>query len=152
MAPGGEGSSLSPRDRSLVLWPLGMWGGVPVGGLSVAWRPPSREPSPCLTLLHHQARYESQRVQLESDLAVRLEQQVTERLAQAQESSLRQVASLREHHRCVALTGSPGGRRHTSISPAVPLLAPSLLAAIGPGPRVSGAELPSGVRGGRGGP
>ncbi|XP_023100360.2 centrobin isoform X4 [Felis catus] len=46
-----------------------------------------------------QARYESQRVQLESDLAVRLEQQVTERLAQAQESSLRQVASLREHHR-----------------------------------------------------
>ncbi|XP_047688589.1 centrobin isoform X5 [Prionailurus viverrinus] len=46
-----------------------------------------------------QARYESQRVQLESDLAVRLEQRVTERLAQAQESSLRQVASLREHHR-----------------------------------------------------
>ncbi|XP_049492983.1 centrobin isoform X5 [Panthera uncia] len=46
-----------------------------------------------------QARYESQRVQLESDLAVRLEQRVTERLAQAQESGLRQVASLREQHR-----------------------------------------------------
>ncbi|XP_042770839.1 centrobin isoform X8 [Panthera leo] len=46
-----------------------------------------------------QARYESQRVQLESDLAVRLEQRVTERLAQAQESGLRQVASLRERHR-----------------------------------------------------
>ncbi|XP_022380436.1 centrobin isoform X6 [Enhydra lutris kenyoni] len=46
-----------------------------------------------------QARYESQRLQLESELAVRLEQQVTERLAQAQESSLRQAASLREHHR-----------------------------------------------------
>ncbi|XP_060503359.2 centrobin isoform X8 [Panthera onca] len=46
-----------------------------------------------------QARYESQRVQLESDLAVRLEQRVTERLAQAQESGLRQLASLRERHR-----------------------------------------------------
>ncbi|XP_054986445.1 centrobin isoform X2 [Sorex araneus] len=46
-----------------------------------------------------QARYESQRLQLESELAVQLEQQVTERLAQAQESSLRQAASLREHHR-----------------------------------------------------
>ncbi|XP_055114209.1 centrobin isoform X3 [Symphalangus syndactylus] len=46
-----------------------------------------------------QARYESQRIQLESELAVQLEQQVTERLAQAQESSLRQAASLREHHR-----------------------------------------------------
>ncbi|XP_032177033.1 centrobin isoform X4 [Mustela erminea] len=46
-----------------------------------------------------QARYESQRLQLESELAVRLEQQVTERLAQAQESSLRQAASLREQHR-----------------------------------------------------
>lgn len=45
------------------------------------------------------ARYESQRLQLESELAVRLEQQVTERLAQAQESSLRQAASLREQHR-----------------------------------------------------
>ncbi|XP_045842030.1 centrobin isoform X6 [Meles meles] len=46
-----------------------------------------------------QARYESQRLQLESELAVRLEQQVTERLAQAQESSLRQAAALRENHR-----------------------------------------------------
>ncbi|XP_042638400.1 centrobin [Orycteropus afer afer] len=46
-----------------------------------------------------QARYESQRMQMESELAVQLEQQVTERLAQAQESSLRQAASLREHHR-----------------------------------------------------
>ncbi|XP_019600702.2 centrobin isoform X3 [Rhinolophus sinicus] len=46
-----------------------------------------------------QARYESQRIQLESELAVQLEQQVTERLAQAQESSLRQTNSLREHHR-----------------------------------------------------
>ncbi|XP_011814027.1 PREDICTED: centrobin-like [Colobus angolensis palliatus] len=45
------------------------------------------------------ARYESQRIQLESELAVQLEQRVTERLAQAQESSLRQAASLREHHR-----------------------------------------------------
>ncbi|XP_072586291.1 centrobin isoform X17 [Vulpes vulpes] len=46
-----------------------------------------------------QARYESQRIQMESELAVQLEQRVTERLAQAQESSLRQAASLREHHR-----------------------------------------------------
>ncbi|XP_037666063.1 centrobin isoform X3 [Choloepus didactylus] len=46
-----------------------------------------------------QARYESQRIQLESELAVQLEQRVTERLAQAQESNLRQTASLREHHR-----------------------------------------------------
>ncbi|KAF7473449.1 centrobin [Marmota monax] len=46
-----------------------------------------------------QARYESQRIQMESDLAVQLEQRVTERLAQAQESNLRQAASLREHHR-----------------------------------------------------
>lgn len=46
-----------------------------------------------------QARYESQRIQLESELAVQLEQQVTERLAQAQESSVRQANSLREHHR-----------------------------------------------------
>ncbi|XP_002748010.3 centrobin isoform X1 [Callithrix jacchus] len=46
-----------------------------------------------------QARYESQRIQMESELAVQLEQQVTERLAQAQESSLRQAASLREQHR-----------------------------------------------------
>ncbi|XP_025136427.1 centrobin isoform X1 [Bubalus bubalis] len=46
-----------------------------------------------------QARYESQRIQMESELAVQLEQRVTERLAQAQESSLRQAASLRDHHR-----------------------------------------------------
>ncbi|XP_058139509.1 centrobin isoform X2 [Dasypus novemcinctus] len=46
-----------------------------------------------------QARYESQRIQKESELAVQLEQRVTERLAQAQESNLRQAASLREHHR-----------------------------------------------------
>ncbi|ELW63583.1 Centrobin [Tupaia chinensis] len=46
-----------------------------------------------------QARYESQRIQMESELAVQLEQRVTERLGQGQESSLRQAASLREHHR-----------------------------------------------------
>nr|XP_019600704.1 PREDICTED: centrobin isoform X3 [Rhinolophus sinicus] len=50
-------------------------------------------------LEREKARYESQRIQLESELAVQLEQQVTERLAQAQESSLRQANSLREHHR-----------------------------------------------------
>uniref|UniRef100_A0A9L0R3T5 Centrobin, centriole duplication and spindle assembly protein n=1 Tax=Equus caballus TaxID=9796 RepID=A0A9L0R3T5_HORSE len=50
-------------------------------------------------LEREKARYESQRLQIESELAVQLEQQVTERLAQAQESSLRQAASLREHHR-----------------------------------------------------
>ncbi|XP_004857523.1 centrobin isoform X4 [Heterocephalus glaber] len=46
-----------------------------------------------------QARFERQRIQMESELAVQLEQQVMERMAQAQESSLRQAASLREHHR-----------------------------------------------------
>ncbi|XP_032769375.1 centrobin isoform X2 [Rattus rattus] len=46
-----------------------------------------------------QARYESQRIQMESELAVQLEQQVTERLAEVQENSLRQAASLRDHHR-----------------------------------------------------
>ncbi|XP_036693628.1 centrobin isoform X1 [Balaenoptera musculus] len=46
-----------------------------------------------------QARCESQRIQMESELAVQLEQRVTERLARAQESSLRQAACLREHHR-----------------------------------------------------
>ncbi|XP_036751882.2 centrobin isoform X3 [Manis pentadactyla] len=46
-----------------------------------------------------QAQFESQRIQLESELAVQLEQRVTERLVQAQESSLRQAASLREQHR-----------------------------------------------------
>lgn len=43
---------------------------------------------------------------MESELAVRLEQRVTERLAEAQESSLRQAASLRDHHRYWGLTGS----------------------------------------------
>ncbi|DAA18760.1 TPA: hypothetical protein BOS_18853 [Bos taurus] len=52
-----------------------------------------------LTMLGKRARYESQRIQMESELAVQLEQRVTERLAQAQESSLRQAASLRDHHR-----------------------------------------------------
>ncbi|XP_051036250.1 centrobin isoform X2 [Phodopus roborovskii] len=46
-----------------------------------------------------QARYESQRIQMESELAVQLEQRVTERLAEAQENSVRQAASLRDHHR-----------------------------------------------------
>lgn len=46
-----------------------------------------------------QARSESQRIQMESELAVQLEQRVTERLAEAHESSLRQAASLRDHHR-----------------------------------------------------
>ncbi|KAL1778902.1 centrobin isoform X1 [Sigmodon hispidus] len=46
-----------------------------------------------------QARCESQRIQMESELAVQLEQRVTERLAEAQENSLRQAASLRDHHR-----------------------------------------------------
>lgn len=63
--------------------------------------------SPQLASPGPQARYESQRLQLESELAVRLEQQVTERLAQAQESSLRQAAALRENHRCWALPGAP---------------------------------------------
>nr|XP_020822153.1 centrobin isoform X4 [Phascolarctos cinereus] len=46
-----------------------------------------------------QARFEAQRVQMESELAILLEQRVTERLAQVQESGLRQVSSLREQHR-----------------------------------------------------
>nr|XP_025719984.1 centrobin isoform X3 [Callorhinus ursinus] len=46
-----------------------------------------------------QARCESQRIQLQSEMALQLEQRVSERLAQAQESSLQQAASLREHHR-----------------------------------------------------
>ncbi|XP_058415775.1 centrobin isoform X5 [Diceros bicornis minor] len=50
-------------------------------------------------LEREKARYESQRIQMESELAMQLEQRVTEQLAQAQESSLRQAASLREHHR-----------------------------------------------------
>lgn len=62
-------------------------------------------PHPPTHLLYSQARYESQRIQMESELAVQLEQRVTERLAQAQESSLRQAASLRDHHRCLELAG-----------------------------------------------
>ncbi|XP_021031586.1 centrobin [Mus caroli] len=50
-------------------------------------------------LEREKARYESQRIQMESELAVQLEQRVTERLAEAQENSLRQAASLRDHHR-----------------------------------------------------
>ncbi|XP_043819313.1 centrobin isoform X2 [Dromiciops gliroides] len=46
-----------------------------------------------------QARFEAQRVQMESELAILLEQRVTEQLAQVQESSLRQVSNLREQHR-----------------------------------------------------
>ncbi|XP_038624724.1 centrobin isoform X2 [Tachyglossus aculeatus] len=46
-----------------------------------------------------QARCEAQRVQIESKLAVQLEQQMTERLAQVHEGSLRQVTALREQHR-----------------------------------------------------
>ncbi|XP_035580550.1 centrobin isoform X4 [Zalophus californianus] len=46
-----------------------------------------------------QARCESQRIQLQSEMTLQLEQRVSERLAQAQESSLQQAASLREHHR-----------------------------------------------------
>ncbi|XP_045745879.2 centrobin isoform X2 [Mirounga angustirostris] len=46
-----------------------------------------------------QARCESQRIQLQSELTLQLEQRVSERLAQAQESSLQHEASLREHHR-----------------------------------------------------
>ncbi|XP_077924017.1 centrobin isoform X5 [Halichoerus grypus] len=45
------------------------------------------------------ARCESQRIQLQSELTLQLEQHVSERLAQAQESSLQHEASLREHHR-----------------------------------------------------
>nr|XP_055160979.1 centrobin isoform X4 [Nyctereutes procyonoides] len=59
----------------------------------------AREAQKQLVLVQSEARYESQRIQMESELAVQLEQRVTERLAQAQESSLRQAASLREHHR-----------------------------------------------------
>lgn len=40
---------------------------------------------------------------MESELAVQLEQRVTERLAEAHESSLRQAASLRDHHRYLNL-------------------------------------------------
>lgn len=40
---------------------------------------------------------------MESELAVQLEQRVTERLAEVQENSLRQAASLRDHHRYLGL-------------------------------------------------
>uniref|UniRef100_A0A5F8H2C3 Centrobin, centriole duplication and spindle assembly protein n=1 Tax=Monodelphis domestica TaxID=13616 RepID=A0A5F8H2C3_MONDO len=52
-----------------------------------------------IQLEREQARFEAQRVQMESELAILLEQRVTDRLAQVQESSLRQVSSLREQHR-----------------------------------------------------
>nr|XP_056719609.1 LOW QUALITY PROTEIN: centrobin [Euleptes europaea] len=45
------------------------------------------------------ARYESQKVKLESELKVVLEQQVTERLAEVHEESLRQMSTMREQHR-----------------------------------------------------
>ncbi|XP_060111940.1 LOW QUALITY PROTEIN: centrobin [Heteronotia binoei] len=45
------------------------------------------------------ARYESQKVKLESELKVVLEQQVTERLAEVHEESLRQMSAMREQHR-----------------------------------------------------
>ncbi|KAF5911858.1 hypothetical protein HPG69_015836, partial [Diceros bicornis minor] len=75
-----------------------------VGFSSTLYPPSSSEPQQNGAdyypfFLHSQARYESQRIQMESELAMQLEQRVTEQLAQAQESSLRQAASLREHHR-----------------------------------------------------
>ena len=72
---------------------------------------------------YSQARCESQRIQMESELAVQLEQRVTERLAQAQESSLRQAACLREHHRYVGLTDccvSPAAARGVGARPRPP--------------------------------
>lgn len=96
----------------------------PVLGLS--------EQSCQLAFLHPQARCESQRIQLESELAVQLEQRVTERLAQAQESSLRQAASLREHHRCLALTCCPRG-----------LSGPSLQSCPSPAPPSPTSRIPS---------
>ncbi|XP_015271192.1 PREDICTED: centrobin [Gekko japonicus] len=45
------------------------------------------------------ARYESQKVKLESEMKVVLEQQVTERLAEVHEESLRQMSAMREQHR-----------------------------------------------------
>ncbi|XP_062993459.1 centrobin [Elgaria multicarinata webbii] len=46
-----------------------------------------------------QARYEAQKVKLESELKVALEQRVTERLAEVHEDSLRQMSAMREQHR-----------------------------------------------------
>nr|XP_008117789.1 PREDICTED: centrobin [Anolis carolinensis]XP_008117790.1 PREDICTED: centrobin [Anolis carolinensis]XP_008117791.1 PREDICTED: centrobin [Anolis carolinensis] len=45
------------------------------------------------------ARYEAQKVKLESELKVALEQRVTERLAEVHEESLRQMSAMREQHR-----------------------------------------------------
>ncbi|XP_061445302.1 centrobin isoform X2 [Rhineura floridana] len=45
------------------------------------------------------ARYEAQKVKLESELKVALEQRVTERLAEIHEESLRQMSTMREQHR-----------------------------------------------------
>nr|XP_034992214.1 centrobin isoform X7 [Zootoca vivipara]XP_034992216.1 centrobin isoform X7 [Zootoca vivipara] len=45
------------------------------------------------------ARYEAQKVKLESELKVALEQRVTERMAEVHEESLRQMSSMREQHR-----------------------------------------------------
>lgn len=86
---------------------------------------------------------------MESELAVQLEQRVTERLAQAQESNLRQAASLREHHRYMELTGcclSPaaaGGVRARSRPSQIPLPSSNALAAVS----LSVGELPSSSQG-----
>ncbi|XP_053117187.1 centrobin [Hemicordylus capensis] len=45
------------------------------------------------------ARHEAQKVKLESELKVALEQRVTERLAEVHEESLRQLSAMREQHR-----------------------------------------------------
>ncbi|XP_054851541.1 centrobin isoform X2 [Eublepharis macularius] len=45
------------------------------------------------------ARYEAQKVKLESEMKVVLEQQVAERLAEVHEESLRQMSAMREQHR-----------------------------------------------------
>lgn len=80
---------------------------VPRGSLPPSSRQESGATEPlALALPHPQARCESQRIQLQSELTLQLEQRVSERLAQAQESSLQHEASLREHHRCPALSGS----------------------------------------------
>lgn len=50
-----------------------------------------------ITLL--KARHESQRMKLESELKVALEQQVTERLSEVHDDNARQMASVREQHR-----------------------------------------------------
>ncbi|KAJ6654958.1 hypothetical protein lerEdw1_006429 [Lerista edwardsae] len=45
------------------------------------------------------ARYDAQKVKLESELKVALEERVTERLAEVHEESLRQMSTMREQHR-----------------------------------------------------